>query len=128
MAVLSREQQDTSSTVLDRLSFNIPPETQMVTAQAVDGVIRYTLDGTTPTASLGFRLLLGKKPVEILVDDFKQIKYIRETVDAVLQVTYYAGRDVPERMDDSSPVDTGTDTRAGWRTENNEQLEWIDGS
>ena len=128
MAVLSREAEDVSTTVYDILRLNPPAEASIVAVQAVTSVIRYTLDGSTPSSSLGFRLIPGKKPRFVLIDDFRSIQFVRESADGSLQVTYHTGRDVTQRMDDPVPVETPTDTRAGWRTESGDPIDWIDGS
>ncbi len=51
--------------------------------------VRYTLDGTVPTASVGHLLL----PNDILTlvgrDAIRKVKFIRVTTDASLKVTYF---------------------------------------
>lgn len=52
--------------------------------QALVQNIRYTLDGTTPTASVGFRLTAGDS-VEIVMGGVQEVKVIEETASAVVQ-------------------------------------------
>ena len=61
-----------------------PAESRSILVQALTQNIRYTLDGTTPTASLGFQLKAGDPPVLIPVHN-SSIKFIEETATAVLQ-------------------------------------------
>lgn len=46
--------------------------------------IRFTLDGTTPTASAGFQLKAGDPPIVIPVSSATIIKVIQEAATAVL--------------------------------------------
>jgi hypothetical protein len=50
--------------------------------------IRYTLDGTTPTTSVGHRLDAGDVLFLSSFDDIKNFQAIRISADAELQVTY----------------------------------------
>lgn len=53
--------------------------------QAITQNVRYTLDGTTPTASVGFQLKAGDPPVVIPVGEDTGVKVIQETATASLQ-------------------------------------------
>lgn len=53
--------------------------------QAVGQNVRYTLDGTTPTATKGFQLKAGDPPIIIPVGGNTTIKVIEETATADLQ-------------------------------------------
>lgn len=53
--------------------------------QAVGQNVRYTLDGSTPTASKGFRLVAGDPPIIIPVGSNTVIKVIEEAATADLQ-------------------------------------------
>ena len=57
--------------------------------QALDQNVRFTLDGTTPTASTGFQLVAGDPPVMIWVAG-ATVKVIEEAATADLQ--YQWGR------------------------------------
>lgn len=61
-----------------------PAGARSLLAQALTQNIRFTLDGTTPTASTGFQLKAGDPPVLIPVVG-STIKFIEETATAVLQ-------------------------------------------
>lgn len=53
--------------------------------------IRYTLDGTTPTASLGFQLLAGAEPRLIELSDTTTLTIIEELITAVVQYQFVDG-------------------------------------
>lgn len=53
--------------------------------QALEQNVRYTLDGTDPTASVGFQLRAGDPPIIIIVPTNVTLKVIEETAGAVLQ-------------------------------------------
>lgn len=61
-----------------------PAGASQIMIQALTQNVRYTLDGTDPTASLGFQLLAGNPPVIIAVPG-ASIKVIQETATASLQ-------------------------------------------
>lgn len=95
MPFISFQSETISSVVKTADEFSIPPEATFAIVRASGDVIRYTLDGTTPTATTGMRLLTTKhKQKQLLVDDFRQIKVIRETGDAVLNVQFYTGCEI----------------------------------
>lgn len=56
-----------------------------VLIQALTQNVRYTLDGTTPTASKGFQLKAGDPPVVIMLEDGTTITLIEETATADIQ-------------------------------------------
>lgn len=58
--------------------------------QALTQNVRFTLDGTTPTASLGFRLTAGDPPTIIDMERIGQIKFIEETASASIQYQWGA--------------------------------------
>jgi len=64
----------------------ITPETgsDAVVIQAFTQAIRYTLDGTTPTATTGFRIAAGDSDI-IPVGPRTTIKVIEETATASIQ-------------------------------------------
>ena len=53
--------------------------------QCITQNVRYTLDGSTPTATTGFRLVAGDSPYIIPVAEGNTVKFIEETATAVLQ-------------------------------------------
>lgn len=62
-----------------------PAGARRVLLQALTQNVRYTLDGTAPTASLGFQLKAGDPPVVIPVGDTVVLKVIEEAATASLQ-------------------------------------------
>lgn len=68
--------EDVSSVVKTASEFDLPSSASHVAIQATGDIIRYTLDAATPSASKGLRLLVGKKPRIVLIDDFARIKFV----------------------------------------------------
>ena len=66
---------------------NVPLNCSEVMVQALTQNIRYTMDGTNPTAGSGFRLTAGDVPV-ILPAFGVTLKFISETSGAILQIEY----------------------------------------
>lgn len=68
------------------LSNGIPSGADQLLIQALTQNVRFTLDGTDPTASLGFQLKAGDPPMIIPIGATGQIiKVIQETAGAVIQ-------------------------------------------
>lgn len=61
------------------------PTATKLLVQCITQNVRYTLDGSTPTASTGFRLVAGDSPYIIPVAPGNVVKFIEETATAVLQ-------------------------------------------
>ncbi len=53
--------------------------------QALDQNVRFTLDGTDPTTTLGFQLVAGDPPVILTIESRATIKVIEEAATADLQ-------------------------------------------
>lgn len=63
-----------------------PPATATkVIIQAIEQNIRFTLDGTTPTATKGFQIVAGESPITIPVGSGTTLKVIEETATADMQ-------------------------------------------
>ena len=60
-----------------------------ILVQALAQNIRYTLNGLTPTAAIGFRLTSGNDP--ILIEMFGDVtpQFFRETSGAILEYEWY---------------------------------------
>lgn len=58
--------------------------TQLV-VQAIDQNIRYTLDGSLPTPSFGFRLIAGNDPAIFPVGPNTRLTFVEEAATAVLE-------------------------------------------
>ena len=56
--------------------------------QAFTNNVRYTLDGTTPTASLGFVLTAGDAPLVIPIGSATIVKVIEETASASIDFQF----------------------------------------
>lgn len=70
----------TSDTVDTATVVSPPAGARTLLVQAVAQPIRYTLDGTTPTASVGFRLQVGESILIHVVPNMT-LTFIEETTD-----------------------------------------------
>lgn len=70
------------------LTLNIPTGVEEVLVQATVQNIRYTTNGTNPTASSGFVLISGNDPIAIPVTKNTKLKFISETAGAILEFEY----------------------------------------
>lgn len=61
-----------------------PGKAKKIVIQALTQAVRFTLDGTTPTASIGFQLKAGDPPVTIPLEGVT-LKVIEATATASLQ-------------------------------------------
>jgi hypothetical protein len=66
----------------------IPAQVRGVLVQALTQNIRFTLDGTNPTASKGFRLTAGNDPIYIELDPKISLKVVAETAGAILEYEF----------------------------------------
>ncbi len=68
---------------------NIPKHVWGVLVQALGEDIRYTIDGTDPTPTSGFRLTNGNDPIQIpIVGGRTVLKFIPEGADAQLELMW----------------------------------------
>jgi hypothetical protein len=67
---------------------NIPKHCGEVLVQATGENIRYTVNGTNPTAASGFVLISGNDPLVIPVTNKTTLKFISETAGAILQMAF----------------------------------------
>lgn len=65
-----------------------PPGATKLLVQALDQNVRFTLDGSTPTASRGFQLKAGDPPVIVPISANTTVTVIQETATADLQYQY----------------------------------------
>ena len=77
---------DASIASADELT--VPDGATKLLIQASGADVRYTLDGTTPTAAIGFTLVAGLGPVIILLEDGVVVTLIEETTDAILDYQF----------------------------------------
>ena len=75
---------------------NPPANATHVDIQSDTQNVRYTMDDTTdPTITSGMIFVVGLPIKTFLVEDLKRIRFIRNGgVDAVLNLHYFAGRDI----------------------------------
>jgi hypothetical protein len=74
-----------SATLSSAFTITVPATANKIIMEAVTQNIRFTLDGTTPTATLGFRVIAGTGPLMVPVVPAQTVKVIEETASAVLQ-------------------------------------------
>lgn len=92
---LSYGKADATSSVKTASEFTVPVDSALVVIQASGAEIRYTCDGSTPSATNGIRLLTTKQPRVLLCQDFQLIKFIRGTgTDGVLHAHFCVGREI----------------------------------
>lgn len=77
-----------SNAVDSLFTVNIPTGCSEVLVQADTQNIRYTVNGTNPTASSGFILTAGNAPISIPVTKSTVLKFISETAGAILQMQF----------------------------------------
>lgn len=77
---------DTDVSSADELT--IPAGATMILIQSSVADCRYTLDGTTPTAALGFTLVAGADPTLIVLDDGVTFTVIEEGSSAILDYQF----------------------------------------
>lgn len=65
-----------------------PPGATKLLIQALDQNVRFTLDGSAPTASRGFQLKAGDPPVIIPISGNTTVQVIQESATADLQYQY----------------------------------------
>jgi hypothetical protein len=70
------------------LTLSLPLHAGRIIIQALTQNIRYTLDGTTPTAAIGFQLKAADPPREIEITSGMVMKFFREASGAVLEYEY----------------------------------------
>lgn len=66
----------------------IPAGAKCVLLQAVVKDIRFTLDGTTPTAAIGFNLVAGNAPIFVELTGKIQLKFFGSDATSVLQYCF----------------------------------------
>lgn len=88
MACTGREKLTSLSTAATLTTAKVA-DCSHVWLQALTQNVRMTLEGTTPTSSVGIRLTAGDPPIEISGEDARSAKFIEETASAVLEVVYF---------------------------------------
>lgn len=63
----------------------MPANATHLLVQALTANIRYTMDGTTPTASVGFRITADQDPILIPAAKETRLNFIQEAANASLQ-------------------------------------------
>lgn len=72
------------------VTVHIPLHARGILMQALTQNIRYTLDGTAPTASTGFQLKASDPPRYMELDHRISLKVIREAAGAMLEYEFCA--------------------------------------
>ena len=79
---------NSGATISSATEITIPSGARYVRIQTLTQNVRYTLDGTDPTASSGFQLKAGDPPITLYVETGVTLKVIQETSGAVLQYQF----------------------------------------
>lgn len=77
------------TTISSATTITIPTGARYVLMQALTQNIRYTLDGTAPTTSLGFQMKAGDPPIAVWCETGVTLKVIEEAATASLQYQFY---------------------------------------
>lgn len=78
-------------TLTSAVTLTPPTGATKIMLQALTQNVRFTLDGTTPTASLGFQLKAGDPAVIVQIGNDVTLKVIEETATADLQYQWGKG-------------------------------------
>jgi len=65
-----------------------PDDATKCLVQAITQNARFTMDGTAPTSSIGFRITAGDPPMVIPASGSIGLKFIQETAGSVLQLQW----------------------------------------
>lgn len=86
--VVGAHGQYTAGTMDTAQTVTIPAGATKLLIQAFTQNARVTLDGTTPTASKGFRITAWNDPIEIPIGTGTSIKIISETAGAAVEYQF----------------------------------------
>ena len=64
----------------------LPPGTESVLVQAIADEVRMTLDGTTPTAAVGLRLLLTEPPLRVPITETTILQFFGEGATSAVEL------------------------------------------
>lgn len=67
-------------------TYNTPLGANSIGVQALDQNVRFTMDGTAPSANLGFRLVADNPAIRIDVTGGQVLRFIREAAGAFLEI------------------------------------------
>ena len=62
-----------------------PPGANKIMLQAIAKALRYTLDGTIPSATVGFQLAAAASPIILEINEKTKLQVIREESGTILQ-------------------------------------------
>lgn len=67
-------------------TYNVPLQANNVAVQAVTQNVRFTLDGSAPSATTGFQLVAGDPAILITLTPTTTLRFFREASGAILQI------------------------------------------
>lgn len=92
--VVTGKQQISAATLAAATALTVPAGTRSALVQCEAAPVRYQLDGSSPTASVGMRLLQTDPPREITIAmGLNSAKFILESGSPLLNVTYLGQAD-----------------------------------
>lgn len=71
------------------VGLDVPDDCHFALIQAETQNVRWTDDGTTPTAAIGMILIADTNPVLFNVQDLQALRFIQTAATAKLNVSYY---------------------------------------
>ena len=93
---LSFQQVGADNSVKTAAALTVPTRATQAELQCTGAEpVRYTMDGSNPTASSGMIMRITDPPKPFLIEDVKRIRFIRGGgADTTLGLHYFAGRDI----------------------------------
>lgn len=77
-----------NNTMSSAVSITVPDTAGLMMVSAITQNVRFTLDGTTPTATKGFQIKAGEPFLLVPVEPGSTVKVIEETATAVLDYQF----------------------------------------
>lgn len=77
-----------NTSISSATDITIPSNADSIMISAKDNDVHYTLDGTTPTTSLGFKLIADSAPIILPLTSGTVIKVIETTASAAIDYVF----------------------------------------
>ena len=92
---LSYQQVAATAVLKGVAELTVPAKATLVEIQADTQNVRYTMDGSNPTQTVGMLFLTTEPPRQFTIDDLNRIRFIRGSgSDGNLNFHYLSGRDI----------------------------------
>lgn len=94
MAFVGYEQVVVTSAIQTVSALTVPANATHAELQAETNHIRYRMDGGVPGSSSGMLLVAGSDPRVFLIEEVRNIQFVKDAGSPKLNVHYWAGRNV----------------------------------